>query len=68
MGCNPMLTKNANFVTNALTGDLSTVYVLALLDPEIPSPLDVTGKNNVDVFWPRLWLLLPLLYVWMWWK
>ena len=23
---------------------------LALLEPEIPSPLDVTGKNNVDVF------------------
>ena len=22
---------------------------LALLEPEIPSPLDVTGKNNVDV-------------------
>ena len=23
---------------------------LALLEPEIPSPLDVTGNNNVDVF------------------
>ena len=23
---------------------------LALLEPEILSPLDVTGKNNVDVF------------------
>ena len=23
---------------------------LALLEPEIPYPLDVTGKNNVDVF------------------
>ena len=23
---------------------------LALLEPEIPSPLDVTGKNNVDIF------------------
>ena len=23
---------------------------LALLEPEISSPLDVTGKNNVDVF------------------
>ena len=23
---------------------------LALLEPEIPSPLDETGKNNVDVF------------------
>jgi hypothetical protein len=23
---------------------------LALLEPEIPSPLDVTGKNNKDVF------------------
>ena len=23
---------------------------LALLEPEIPSPLDVTGKHNVDVF------------------
>ena len=23
---------------------------LALLEPEIPSPLDVTGKNYVDVF------------------
>ena len=27
MGCHPMLTKNANFVTNALKGDLSTVNV-----------------------------------------
>ena len=23
---------------------------LALLEPEIPSPLDVTGKHDVDVF------------------
>ena len=23
---------------------------LALLEPEIPYPLDVTGKNNVDFF------------------
>ena len=23
---------------------------LALLEPEIPYPLDVTGKNNADVF------------------
>ena len=23
---------------------------LTLLEPEIPSPLDVTGKNNVDLF------------------
>ena len=23
---------------------------LALLEPEIPYPLNVTGKNNVDVF------------------
>ena len=23
---------------------------LVLLEPEIPYPLDVTGKNNVDVF------------------
>ena len=79
MGCHPMLTENANFVTNALRGDLSTVYVrpwcghhtcsvhqwignwiipqfdprmssLALLEAEIPSPLYVSGKNNVDVF------------------
>ena len=27
MGCHHMLTKNANFVTNALRGDLSTVNV-----------------------------------------
>ena len=27
MGCHPMLTENANFVTNALRGDLSTVNV-----------------------------------------
>ena len=27
MGCHPMLTKNTNFVTNALRGDLSTVNV-----------------------------------------
>ena len=79
MGCHPMLTKNANFVTNALTGDVSTGNVrnwcghhncslhqwignwilpqfdprmrfLVLLEPEIPYPLDVTGKNNIDVF------------------
>ena len=78
MGCHPMLTENANFVTNALKGDLSTVNVrplcghhtcsvhqwignfilpqfdprmssLALLEAKIPSPLPVTGKNNVDV-------------------
>ena len=78
MGCHPMLTKNANFITNALRVDLSTVNVrnwcghhscslhqwngnwilpqfdprmssLALLEPEIPYPLAVTGKNNVDV-------------------
>ena len=79
MGCHPTLTENANFVTNALSGDLSTVNVrpscghhtcslhqwignliipqfdprmssLALLEPEITSPLDVTDKNNEDVF------------------
>ena len=76
MDCHPMLTKNANFVTNALRGDLATVNwcghhtcnlhqwignwilpkfyprmsSLALLEPEIPYPLDVTGKNNIDVF------------------
>ena len=83
MGCQPMVTKNANFVTNALRGDLSTVNVrpcyhtctachhtcslhqwignrilpkfyprmssLALLEPEIPSPLDITGQNNGDI-------------------
>ena len=27
MGCHPMLTKNANFLTNAFRGDLSTVNV-----------------------------------------
>ena len=27
MGCHPMLTENANFVTNTLRGDLSTVIV-----------------------------------------
>ena len=27
---------------------------LALLEPEIPYPLDVTGKNNVDVFLPLM--------------
>ena len=27
MGCHPMLTKNTNFVTNALRGDLSTINV-----------------------------------------
>ena len=88
MGCHPMLTKNANFVTNALRGDLSTLNVRpwcghytfsllqwignwilpqfdpsmsspALLEPEIPSPLDVKGKNNVDFFWSWWWLLLP---------
>ena len=24
---------------------------LALLEPKIPYPLDLTGKNNEDVFW-----------------
>ena len=27
MGCHPMLTENAKFVTNSLRGDLSTVNV-----------------------------------------
>ena len=27
MGCHPMLIENANFVTNALKGDISTVIV-----------------------------------------
>ena len=27
---------------------------LALLEPEITSPLDITGKNNVDVFLPSI--------------
>ena len=27
---------------------------LALLEPDITSPLDVTGKNNVDVFLPSM--------------
>ena len=35
----------------------------ALLETEIPTPLDVTGKNNVDVSWRRWWLLLPFLYI-----
>ena len=78
MGCHPMLTESANFVTNALRGDISTCEVrpwcghhtssvhqwigywilpqfdlrmssLALLEAEIPSPLYVPDKNNVDV-------------------
>ena len=32
MGCHPMLTKNTNFVTNALRGDLSTVNVQSRMD------------------------------------
>ena len=27
---------------------------LALLEPEITSPLDVTGKHNVDFFWASM--------------
>ena len=92
MGCHPMLTKNANFVTNALRGDLSTVNVrnwcghhtfslhlwignrilpqfdprmtsLALLEPEIPYPLDVTGKNNVDFLLALMVAVVVFLYV-----
>ena len=33
---------------------------LALLEPEIPYPLDVTGKNNVDIFLPLIVAVVAL--------
>ena len=41
---------------------------LALLEPEIPYPLDVTGKNNVDFLLALSVAVVAFLYVWMWWK
>ena len=35
---------------------------LALLEPEIPYPLDVTGKNNVDVFLVSIVAVVAFMY------
>ena len=50
MGCHPMLTENAYFVTNALRGDVSTVNVR----PDAATALAVCSSGLEIEFYPNL--------------
>ena len=79
IGCHPMLTENANFVTNALKGHLSTVdvwprcghhtcsvhqWIVNWILPQFDPRKSSQALLEAEIPSP----LYIILYVWLWWK